>query len=457
MAAMNYICISELDPKLSNLMVVGIIIGKTDIKHSPARKDARVDRLLFGFTIKDSPDFFINVLALGSDGYINTMSNSYNIGDVVTIENPLVAIKDSEKEERFSPTTPSPYRLILSEFFSQVHLCVDMVTKDRLLPLIHIPVKDSKDFYNLGDIQASGKNLDGSFINILAAVKGIGEMKLFQKSDGSPGQRMEVKLFDELVSSFSLVCWDREAIKQVQTSVCKGSVIFIADAKITFDSFRNGMTATVNSKTIITVNPDTQEAGLLYRYAAEMLKSGALEQDDMPLESITAVYTVAQLKEKSQESPEPVYGITISFITGFDLDSSFSKVIKTRCTNCKFQVTEGMQYCSNQVCPGKGQVFSSTTGFDLLMDLSDRTGTLQCNLRSPVADAMLECTTEQFTRLTDSDRSALKWKFLLETSKTYVKMFRSTRTKSGFRAVVLSCSLVEDEATQHTSAQLNED
>lgn len=32
-------------------------------------------------------------------------------------------------------------------------------------------------------------------------------------------------------------------------------VLFIADAKISFDSFRSGMTATVNSKTIITVNP----------------------------------------------------------------------------------------------------------------------------------------------------------------------------------------------------------
>lgn len=32
-------------------------------------------------------------------------------------------------------------------------------------------------------------------------------------------------------------------------------VLFIADAKISFDSFRNGMTATVNSKSIITVNP----------------------------------------------------------------------------------------------------------------------------------------------------------------------------------------------------------
>lgn len=32
-------------------------------------------------------------------------------------------------------------------------------------------------------------------------------------------------------------------------------VLFIADAKISFDSFRSAMAATVNSKTIITVNP----------------------------------------------------------------------------------------------------------------------------------------------------------------------------------------------------------
>lgn len=32
-------------------------------------------------------------------------------------------------------------------------------------------------------------------------------------------------------------------------------VLFIADAKISFDSFRNGMAATINCKSIITVNP----------------------------------------------------------------------------------------------------------------------------------------------------------------------------------------------------------
>uniref|UniRef100_A0A3Q2XB08 Meiosis specific with OB-fold n=1 Tax=Hippocampus comes TaxID=109280 RepID=A0A3Q2XB08_HIPCM len=401
--------------------VIGIIIGKTDIKGFPDRKFG-VDRFTFGFTVKDSPDFFINVSAWGSDGYINRLCSSFSIGDVI-IENPLVTTKDLEKEERFCPTTP-PYRLMLAEAHSQMCLCVDVDTSDSLLPLIHMPVKDSRDFYPLGDIVANGKSLDGSFINILAAVKAIGEMKLFRKSDGCQGQRMEVKLFDELVSSFPLI-------------------IFVADTKINFDSFRNGMTAAVNSKTIITVNP-TQEAGLLCRYATEMLESGALEQDDkaedVQVESITAVYTVGQLKEKSQESPETSHGITYSFISKLDLDSCVSKVAK-----CKFQVTEGTQYCNNQLCPGRGQVFSSITGFDLMMNLTDHTGTLHaCTLRSPVAEAMLGCTqTEQFTHLTDNERTAMKWKFLLERCKTYVKILPSTRTKSGVRAVVLACSLAD--------------
>ncbi|XP_061562312.1 meiosis-specific with OB domain-containing protein isoform X1 [Phycodurus eques] len=462
MAAINYNSISELHPKLSHPKVVGIIIGKSDVKSFPDRKNAGVDRYTFGFTVKDSPDFFINVSAWGNDGYINGLSNSFNIGDVVTIDNPLVSTKDPEREEKFCPTTPSPYKLMLAEAHSQVCLCVDMDTSDSLLPLIHMPVKESRDFYPLGDVVANGQSLDGSFINILAAVKAIGEMKLFKKSDGRQGQRLEVKLFDELVSSFPLVCWDREAIQLVQTSVPKGTVIFIADTKINFDRFRNGMAATVNSKTIITVNPDTQEAGLLCRYAKEMLESGALEQDkpdDVPVESITAVYTVGQLKEKGQEIAQASYGIIYSFFSKLDLDSSVSKVIKTRCAKCKFQVTEGMQYCTNQLCPGRGQVFSSTTGFDLLVDLTDHTGTLHaCTLRSPVAEALLGCSTEQFTHLTDNERTAMKWNFLLERCKIYVKIIASTRTKSGVRAVILACSLADPgEVKQHMSVLLKED
>uniref|UniRef100_A0A671W112 Meiosis specific with OB-fold n=1 Tax=Sparus aurata TaxID=8175 RepID=A0A671W112_SPAAU len=397
MAAHTFIAISELHPNFSHPKVAGIVIGKSDVKSFPDRKNIGVDRFTFSFTVKDSPDFFINVTAWGNDGYINLLSGSFSVGDCVVIENPLVATKDPEKGERFCPTTPSHYRLLVTEAHSQVYLCADIDTMDRLLPLIHLPVKDSRDFYSLGDIVANGQKLDGTVINVLAAVKSIGEPKQFTTSDRRKGQRLEVKLFDDSVSSLPLVCWDREAIQLVQTLIPKETVLFIADVKISFDSFRNSMAATVNSKTIITVNPDTREASLLFSYAKEASESGALDQDEKPedvtVDSITDVYTVTQLKEKAQENPEAFFGITYSFISKLDLDSSVSKVIRTRCTRCKLQVMEETQSCPNQLCPGRDQAFSASTGFDLLVDFTDHTGTVHgCALRSPMAEQALGCT-----------------------------------------------------------------
>lgn len=72
----------------------------------------------------------------------------------------------------------SLYRLLVTEAHSQVFLCADMDTINRLLPLIHLPVKDSRDFYSLGDIVANGQQLDGTVINILAAVKLVGHGKV---------------------------------------------------------------------------------------------------------------------------------------------------------------------------------------------------------------------------------------------------------------------------------------
>ncbi|KAM9715521.1 meiosis-specific with OB domain-containing protein isoform 2-T2 [Menidia menidia] len=457
MDAQNCIAISELHPNLSHPKVVGIIIGKTDVKSFPDRKNLEIDRFTFGFTVKDSPDFFINVTTWGNDGYVNRLADSFSIGDCVIIENPLVSNKDPEKGDKFCPSTP---RLLVTETHSQVCLCADLDVIDRLLPLIHLPAKDSRDFYSLGDIVANGQKLDGTIINILAAVKSIRERKQFTTSDGREGQRLEVKLFDDSVSSFPLICWDRETIRLLQTLVARETVLFISDVKISFDSFRSCMQATANSKSIITVNPDTREASLLFSYAKEVLESGALDQDevpeDLPVHSITEVYTVSQLKQKAREHPEAFFGITYSFISRLDLDSSVSKVIKIRCSICKVQVTEDMQNCSNQLCSGRDQAFSATSDFDLLVDFTDHTGTLQsCNLRGPVAEQTLGCTTDQYTALTDDQRTALKWTFLLERCKIYVKILPSPKMKSGIKAVILACSLADPgEVKQHMSILL---
>ncbi|XP_015232545.1 PREDICTED: meiosis-specific with OB domain-containing protein-like [Cyprinodon variegatus] len=127
--------------------------------------------------MKDSPDFFINVTAWGNEAYVNGLASSFSIGDCVIIENPLVSTKDPEKGDKFCPETPSHYRLLVTENHSQVCLCADVDTIDGLLPLLHLPVKDPGDFYSLGDIMANGQRLDGTVINILAAVKWVRKSK----------------------------------------------------------------------------------------------------------------------------------------------------------------------------------------------------------------------------------------------------------------------------------------
>uniref|UniRef100_A0A673WNP7 Meiosis specific with OB-fold n=1 Tax=Salmo trutta TaxID=8032 RepID=A0A673WNP7_SALTR len=447
--AKDFVAISDLHPNTTHPRVAGVIIGKTDVKSFPDRKSIGFDRFTFGFTIKDSPDYFINVSSWGNDGYINGLSNSFRIGDCVIIENPLVATKDPEKEDRFCPSTPSFYRLLVSEAHSQLSICSDIETMNRLLPLLHLPVKDSRDFYSLGDIVANGQSLDRTVINILAAVRSIAEPKFFTTADGRKGQRLEVKLFDDSVTSFPLVCWDREAIQLVQTLIPRETVLFISDARIGFDSFRNCMTATVNSKTIITVNPgkDITLFGLITS-VYNTVSFYALRHMD----SISDVYTVSQLKLKAQENPEVFCGITYSFISKLDLDTSVSKVIRSRCSKCRYQVNEEIQSCSNTSCPGGDQPLTVTTGFDLLVDVTDHTGTLQsCSLNGTVAEKTLGC--NEFVSLTEDERTAMKWKILLERCKVYIKITPSPKSRSGMRGNVLQCSLADPgEVKQNMSA-----
>lgn len=63
------------------------------------------------------------------------------------------------------------YRLLVTENHSAIRVYPDMEADDKLLALLHLPVKDPTDFYSLGDIVANGQTLDGSVINILAAVQ----------------------------------------------------------------------------------------------------------------------------------------------------------------------------------------------------------------------------------------------------------------------------------------------
>ncbi|NWZ14475.1 MEIOB protein, partial [Agelaius phoeniceus] len=155
--------------------VIGVVIGKTDVRSFPDRKNIGTERYTFNFTIRDSPTYFINVQSWGRGEYIRSLSESFRVGDCVTIENPLIQSKEAEREEKFNPVTPSGYKLLLSENHSVVKTSSCYDTDTRLLALLHLPVKDPQDYYSLGDIVANGQSLHGRVLNVLAAVMAVSE------------------------------------------------------------------------------------------------------------------------------------------------------------------------------------------------------------------------------------------------------------------------------------------
>ncbi|XP_044903626.1 meiosis-specific with OB domain-containing protein isoform X3 [Felis catus] len=382
------------------------------------------------------------------------------------IENPLIQRKELEREEKFSPATPGNCKLLLSENHSTVKVCSSYEVDTKLLALIYLPIKESRDYYSLGDIVANGHSLDGKIINVLAAVRSVGEPKYFTTSDRRKGQRCEVKLYDETESSFTMTCWDNESILVAQSWMPRETVIFASDVRISFDKFRNCMTATVISKTIITTNPDTPEANILLNFIRENKETNPLDgeidsylKDSINLNAIVDVYTVEQLKVKALKNEgkaDPFYGILYAHISTLNIDGATTTVVRRRCSGCGYVMKEASGTCLT--CHRDSLELKSVfLSFHLLIDVTDHTGTLHaCSLTGGVAEETLGCTVNEFLTMTDEQKTALKWQFLLERSKLYLKFFLSHRARGGLRVSVLSCKLADPtEASKNLSGQGN--
>ncbi|XP_059753339.1 meiosis-specific with OB domain-containing protein isoform X4 [Balaenoptera ricei] len=332
-ASKNFTALSDLHPNMANLKIIGIVIGKTDVKGFPDRKNIGSERYTFSFTIRDSTTHFINATSWGKEDYIRSLSDGFRVGECVIIENPLIQRKELEREEKFSPATPS---------------------------------------------------------------------------------------------------WDNESILLAQSWVPRETVIFASDVRISFDKFRNCMTATVISKTIITTNPDTPEANILLNFIRENKETNPLDdeidsylKESTNLNTIVDVYTVEQLKVKALKNEgkaDPIYGILYAYISTLNIDDETTKVVRNRCSGCGYIVNEASSTCTT--CNKDSSEFKSVfRSFHMLIDLTDHTGTLHsCSLTGSVAEETLGFTVNEFLAMTDEQKTALKWQFLLERSKIYLKV-----------------------------------
>nr|XP_022317556.1 meiosis-specific with OB domain-containing protein-like [Crassostrea virginica] len=467
----NVTKIQDINQASSDVTVVGIIISKESPKSIISKKNPGAERHLVSFVVRDSTMGFVAVTCWGTEKYIAEISNLYHVGDIVQLSNFQVLMKATDgSEEKYRPCTPLPFSFSVSENHSSITLyCGDEV--ESYQPLLHIPTKASNDYYSLEDIEANGPGLNGEHINILAILKKVGEVKDITTKTGRQTQRCELTLMDEGKAAFPLIIWDKEAASMATTWTPFRTVLFVADARMSLDKYRSCMVATSDSKTIFTVNPDTQEAHSLYQYAQQCDFVEEPEEDtklDPPLEKITDRLTVSDVKSLMEDYLRhwrpTAYGVGCLLLSQFNTDTEDSHaVISYRCDKCRFPLSEKNGYlCSNvDCCEGAVTLFETNEvpelnkaelEYRIPVSLSDHTGTLEhCYLYGSVAENLIGLKVDNFLKLDLENRTRIKWRFLLERCKVFFKVYHSSAGEGRAVVQVMSCSLASPEDTYSLS------
>ncbi|KAH3870018.1 hypothetical protein DPMN_033196 [Dreissena polymorpha] len=316
--------------KLETLMagytanVIGVVIAKDSPRSIFSKKNAGSERFLVNFTLRDSVTAFVNVTCWGSENYIKDLCAGFCIGDIVKLGNVQVQSKTSDgSDEKFRAATPVGFHLTLSENHSSLAL-YDGLDLGAYAALQHLPTKPNCDYYTLEDVLVNGQGLNAEHINLLAVVRKIGPARDIVTKTGKKTSRCEIVLMDESCPSFPFVLWGGELVDFSQTWAPLTTVLFIADVRVNYDDFRSGMLATADSKTIITVNPDTMDAKCLFQFAQTQTsllaadETGSSEQADPPVDQIQDVLVVEQIANSDGLIS---YGQLYGVITKCDLDA----------------------------------------------------------------------------------------------------------------------------------------
>uniref|UniRef100_A0A2C9M4A8 Replication protein A OB domain-containing protein n=1 Tax=Biomphalaria glabrata TaxID=6526 RepID=A0A2C9M4A8_BIOGL len=438
----GYCSISNINSNMQTVSVIGIIIGKDGPKAIISKKGGH-ERHLLTLTVRDAPDAFINVTCWGGQEYIQALSSELSIGAVVEIKDANIQNKSQNaSDDKFKPWTPSTCQLNVSDNQGSI-LLYDANNVSDYAQFLHIPTKANNDFYTLEDIQANGTNLQGEHVNILAAIKKIWPVREILTKTGKKTIKQDIYLCDETCQSFTLTLWGN-CTEYVQSWLPMDTVIFAADVRINFNEFRSTMVACTDSKTIITTCPETSEAYSLLEFIKtqnSVFRSGDMDfqgnpgNNDPDIQSISKVLTVKQIKgllsSLSEECVE--YTVIYAFLSQFDIDGEDKNILQNICSKCKKPVYEETSFiCGNTNCSGGDfEMFGNTSvniDYRINVNLSDHTGTLEyCHTPPQIAEQILGIKPKEFQKLPNSQKTNLKWNFLLERVKAVLKMKKLKR------------------------------
>ena len=256
--------IGALQAGCNTALIVAVVINRSDPRKI-IKKDSS-ERWVTTFTLRDSPLDIINFVVWTGRENAEELKKNFHIGDVLEVIQPRIQQRDMN-DTKYNPQVTSSLQLVFVDGKSMItHHSED---SSSLLPLLRIPSKGTCTFLSVSDI-LTNQSLRGLYVDILVAVRSVGpERKIRRKDedDDNDTSTREVRLFDQTGDCLVLKLWNSELIRLSSDWIPREVVLFLADVRIDYDSWRGSPVVTSNSRTVITVNPNTTEAASLLRHA----------------------------------------------------------------------------------------------------------------------------------------------------------------------------------------------
>ncbi|XP_030752470.1 meiosis-specific with OB domain-containing protein [Sitophilus oryzae] len=451
LVTLERVILKNLDPNLSNILIVGIIIAKQRPRIIEAQENQQgASRAVWNFTFRDSLKHYINATYWGSAEHILQESEKYHTGDVVEVINPQVMVRKlDDRSEYFHPMVTSPYKLSLSDrSYLSIH-----PNPEAYIGLLRYPTKPTTVFVPFQNIHNNGSGLN--YVDILGAVRNLGQIRMINSKNGEPIQVRQIDLFDHTCSSLKVTLWEPDMINRSNNWKPRSSILFFTDVKIEWSSFLQAYVAKTTGRTILTENPISKDGESLFEYA----QTAPIETFDIVAQLIASVPTstlnddilsVKQLQDRinslldSKLSGNKSFTATVlAFVSHLDLDG-LSQTLLIKCGYCK--TTIDTTRCANPSCPKDEHVPPEVT-FDIQVMLTDHTGTLtNCRLTGHSAEIALCCTATEFSSMSDDQKCALKWKYLLERCKVRLAVVFMMAPRPVISIVQIQSAALDDVA-----------
>jgi len=426
--------IGALQPGCNSAMIVAIIINRSTPRQIVGKNDGK-ERWVTIFTMRDSPVDIINLTVWSGKEDAISLEENFHVGDIVEVIRPKILQRETSGKDIYNPCVTSWLQLIFLD--GKTILAPHHGDSTKFLPLLRVPSKGSFGFLCVSDI-LTNPSLKGHYVDLMAAVRSVCPVKTFPGKDGDQGRTItvrEVRLFDQTGDCLTMKLWDRELIRLSSEWMPRENVLFLADVRIDYDSWKGCMVVTATGRTVITVNPDTTEASSLLTHAQVVSFSSMTRLDgyvsSLDLSHVTRVVNISMLQTLLKEKctgQDPMLAVCVyGYLTRFDVDCP--ETIALHCSSCSelLKKTDN-QYliCMNMECGEfKNTRFDRPAPcprYNVRADISDETGTLSSvkiyqsflvkKLGSPA----------EFVRLTHETRTAYKWQFMLKPVKMTIAM-----------------------------------